>query len=111
MPVETVIEPLTLDSVKSEFQDAFEGLGRFPDPYKISTKPEVEPVIQPPRSIPMNLHARLRGKLDEMERDGIIAKVDSPTDWVQWNLDLTKSLRTSQICLLNRGFVISKTSI
>ena len=30
---------------------------------------------------------------------------------VQWNLDLTKSLGTGQICSLNRGFVISKTSI
>ena len=27
---------------------------------------------------------------------------------VQWNLDLTKSLGTSQICLLNGGFVISR---
>ena len=30
---------------------------------------------------------------------------------VQWNLDLTKSLGTGQICSLNGGFVISKTSI
>ena len=30
---------------------------------------------------------------------------------LQWNLDLTKSLGTDQICLLNRGFVKSKTSI
>ena len=80
--METVTEPLTLDSIKSEFQDVFEGLRRFPDPPKISIKPEVEPVIQPPLRVPMNLHVRLRGKLDEMERDGIIAKVDSPTDWV-----------------------------
>ena len=82
VPVETVTEPLTLVSVQTEFQDVFEGLGRFPDPYKILTKPEAEPVIQPPRRVTMNLHARLRGQLDEMERDGIIANVDSPTDWV-----------------------------
>ena len=39
---------------------------------------------------------------------------DNPTDYhheLQWNLDLTKSLGTGQICSLNRGFVISKTSI
>ena len=30
---------------------------------------------------------------------------------LQWNLDLMKSLGTGQICSLNRGFVISKTSI
>ena len=27
---------------------------------------------------------------------------------VQWNLDLTKSLGTGQICSLNGGFVISR---
>ena len=31
--------------------------------------------------------------------------------YIQWNLDLMESLGTSQICSLNRGFVISKTSI
>ena len=31
--------------------------------------------------------------------------------YIQWNLDLTKSLGTGQICSLNGGFVISKTSI
>jgi len=30
---------------------------------------------------------------------------------IQWNLELTKSLGTGQICSLNRGFVILKTSI
>ena len=29
-------------------------------------------------------------------------------DRVQWNLDLTKSLGTDQICSLNGGFVISR---
>ena len=75
----------------------FEGLGRFPDPYKISIKPEVEPVIQPPRRVPMNLHVRLRGKLDEMERDGIIAKVDSPT-----LLLLKRKMETSEYVLILR---------
>ena len=30
---------------------------------------------------------------------------------IQWNLDLTKSLGTGQICSLNGGFVISKIPI
>ena len=28
--------------------------------------------------------------------------------YIQWNLDLTKSLGTGQICSLNGGFVISR---
>ena len=35
----------------------------------------------------------------------------NPDPIIQWNLDLTKSLGTGQICSLNGGFVISKTSL
>ena len=31
--------------------------------------------------------------------------------FVQWSLDLTRSLGIGQICSLNGGFVISKTSV
>ena len=34
-----------------------------------------------------------------------------PPKNLQWNLDLTKTLGTGQICSLNGGFIISKTSI
>ena len=33
---------------------------------------------------------------------------DDDYDRLQWNLDLTKSLGTGQICSLNGGFVISR---
>ena len=33
------------------------------------------------------------------------------TNYIQWNLEVTKSMGTGQICSLNGGFVISKTSI
>ena len=77
----------------------FEGLSRFTDPYKISTKSEVEPVIQPPRRVPMNLHAWLSGKLNEMERDSIIVKVDSPTDWVHNIVVVENKNGDRRICL------------
>ena len=40
---------------------------------------------------------------------GVIAKLPvEPHIILQWNLDLTKSLGTGQICSLNGGFVISR---
>ena len=42
---------------------------------------------------------RLRGKLDEMERDGIIAKVDCPTDWVHNIVVVEKKNGDLRICL------------
>ena len=40
-----------------------------------------------------------------------VLQVNSGSFKLQWNLDLMKLLGTGQICSLNRGFIISKTSI
>lgn len=44
--------------------------------------PTATPVMYLPRRIPFTLHSRLKDKLDDMEKSGIIAKVTKPTDWV-----------------------------
>ena len=56
-------------------------------------------MIQPPRRVPMNLHAWLSGKLNEMERDSIIVKVDSPTDWVHNIVVVENKNGDRRICL------------
>lgn len=72
---------LTKQDVSEEYKDVFTGLGKF-DPYHITIEDGAEPVIHSPRRVPHGLHDRLREKLDQMECDRIIAKVDKPTDWV-----------------------------
>jgi len=72
---------LTKQDVLEEYKDVFSGLGKF-DPYHITIGDNAEPVIHPSRWVPHGLHDRLKEKLNQMECDRIIAKVDKPTDWV-----------------------------
>jgi len=45
-------------------------------------KPDAIPVVNPPRRVPEALRNRLHEELDRMENNDIIAKVNTPTDWV-----------------------------
>ena len=60
----------------------FTGLGRLEKPYHIEIHPTVSTVINPPRKIPAALQERVKAGLDDMEKRGVIRKVEEPTDWV-----------------------------
>ena len=49
--------PLTKESLSSDFQDCFEGLGTFNmKPYHIVLEPKAEPVVHAPRVVTVHLH-------------------------------------------------------
>jgi transposase InsO family protein len=67
---------------KSEFPKLFKGLGKLDKPYDIKVKDEAEPfAIYTPRRIPIPLMDKLKEQLASMEKDGVIEKVEGPTDW------------------------------
>ena len=66
----------------TEYKDVFEGLESFPGVHKIQLRPEVNPVIHPPRKVPIALRDKLEKELERMESLEVIAKVTEPTDWV-----------------------------
>ena len=72
----------TPGDILTEYKDVFEGLGSFPGVHKIQLKPEVDPVIHPPRKVPIALRDKLEKELERMESLEVIAKVTEPTDWV-----------------------------
>ena len=51
----------------TEYKDVFEGLGSFPGMHKIQLKTDIEPVIHPPRKIPIALRDKLEKELNRME--------------------------------------------
>lgn len=51
-------------------------------PYHITLDPAAEPVIHPPRSLPVHLKDLYRKELDDMLNLGVITPVDRPTHWV-----------------------------
>ncbi|UYV64758.1 K02A2.6-like [Cordylochernes scorpioides] len=57
-----------------EFPEVFEGLGQIVNPYEIKLKPGAKPyAVQTPR--------RLKTRLEELEKAGIIAQVNVATEW------------------------------
>ncbi|CAB4027032.1 Hypothetical predicted protein [Paramuricea clavata] len=56
--------------------------GSMPGTYSIKIDPTVTPVVHGPRRQPAALLPKITSKLKEMEKEGHLAKVTQPTDWV-----------------------------
>ena len=72
----------TKEQLIEEYPDHFKGIGRFPGTHKIHLWEGAKPVIHPQWKWPIAMRDKLKAKLDQMEKDGIITHVTEPTDWV-----------------------------
>ena len=90
-----------------QYQDCFQGIGCFQGEFHITLDPTVPPVIHPPQRVPEALREPLKRELDALVEQGIIPKVDEPSDWVNSLVCVTKANGTLQLCLdpkdLNRS--------
>lgn len=79
------VENVSLDSketVKNEFPALFHGLGKMEGEYNIVLKPEAQPFsISTPRRLSLPLLPKVKEELDRMEQQGVISKVEKPTEW------------------------------
>ena len=90
--------PLTRENVIKEYNDVFKGLGCLPGDYHIELDPSVKPVQHAPRRIPVPLKAMLKNKISELEKMGVIEKVDGPSDWIS-SLVAVKKGDKLRICI------------
>ena len=94
--------------ILTEYKDMFGGLGSFHGVHNIQLKPEVNPVIHPPRKVPIALPEKLEKEVERMEGLEVIAEVTEPTDWVN-SITNPEKQRTGalRVCLnprdLNQG--------
>ena len=95
------------DSLVKQYGDCFEGIGCFQGDFHITLDPLVPPVVHPPRRVPEALKGSLKKELDSLVEQGIITRVEQPTDWVNSLVCVTKSNGDLRICLdpkdLNRA--------
>ena len=71
---------ITKDIIAKEFKDMFEGLGCFEQADHTELKSDGAPVCEPPRRVPFTLRESLKINLESMEEQGVIKKVDKPTE-------------------------------
>ncbi|XP_077550696.1 uncharacterized protein LOC144163904 [Haemaphysalis longicornis] len=78
----------------------FEGLGTLPDAYTIRLKPGATPFsLSAPRRLPLPLHEPIKRKLDKMESEGVIRRVDAPTEWCAGLVAVPKGDGDYRICV------------
>ena len=97
---------LTKDDILRDYKDVFTGLGKLPGVYHIQMDKAVKPVQNTRRRVPVLLREELKAKLQDLERQQIIAKVEDPTAWIS-NMVVVKKPNKLRVCLdpqnLNKG--------
>ena len=71
-----------LEYILNEFGHCFGEIGHLSKPYHITLKPDVTPVVHPPRKVPISIRGKLKKELEHMVDLNIIIPVIEPTDWV-----------------------------
>ena len=93
------VSPLK-ERIKADFPNVFKGLGKLKGfKLRLTVKPEVRPVKQNARKVPIHVQPSLEGKLREMEDRGIIESVDEPSEWVSPLVCGTKKSGELRVCL------------
>ena len=73
---------LTEAKMRAQYSDVFTGLGEYAREYHIEVDSNVTPVIQRCRKVPYARYAKLKHIHVDLEKRGVIASVDGPTEWV-----------------------------
>ena len=82
------------------YPKCFGGVGMFKYfEYEIKVDPKVKPVVHAPRRVPIVLQPKPEAALDEMEKKGIISKVEGFTLWTNSLVIWEKANGKLRICL------------
>ena len=81
------------------YPNVFKGLGKLEPEHHIEIKEDSTPVIHASRKIPATLREKVKKEIDEMEKAGVIVKVDEPSDWVNSLVVVEKPDGNLRLCL------------
>lgn len=87
-------------NVLDRFPDVFNGdIGVLPGSVRLTLKPNAEPILRPPKRLPIELRDSAKLELDKLVNAGVLAPVDQPTDWVNQMAIATKKDGSLRICI------------
>ena len=94
----TIMQSPSGSELLSDCPELFDGLGCLPGKYAIKIDDSVEPVINPPRRVPVALRDRVIKELENMTQQGVIVPQKDPTPWVNSMVTVVKGDKI-RICL------------
>ena len=100
--------PLTLAQVLYQYNEVFDNkLGTLPGQIHLEVDQSITPMQEPVRRVPVAVKETLIKEIEDMEKDGVIKKVDEPTDWISPLVIVKKPNGRLRICMdpkqLNRA--------
>ena len=99
-PSASVSEVITLESVKEKYPNLFRELGEMSGEYHITLKEGAKPyALSVPRRVPIPLLPQVKQELENMEKTGVIFRVDQPTDWCAGMVVVPKPNGKIRICV------------
>ena len=86
--------------ILQDFPDVFsDSIGTLPGSVQLTLKPDTEPVLRPPKRLPIELRDQTKQELDRLVLKGVLAPVDEPTEWVNQMAVATKKDGSLRICI------------
>lgn len=85
---------------RSTYPEVFKGLGILKGEYKIKLRDNAAPhALSAPRRVAIPLRAKVKEELDRMEKMGVIARVEEPTEWCAGMVPIVKTSGKIRICV------------
>ena len=91
--------PLDKEAILKGYGDAFDDLGCLPGKYHIETEPTVKASQNPPQRVPIATKSAIKKMINQMIKEGILANVSEPPDWVSNMVTAKKSNGDLRICI------------
>ena len=86
--------------IKQQFLSLFTGLGTLQGDYEIKLQPDAKPFsLGTARNIPLPLRDKVKQELNDMEAQGVISKVQNPTQWCAGMVIVPKKSGGVRVCV------------
>ena len=82
----------------NHYHDVFEGLGKFEKQFKLYMNQNAVPFAAAPQRIPLKFKDKVLEKLNEMENDSVISKVNEAREWIN-NIVVVEKGEKVRICI------------
>ena len=88
-----------VEALIKEYEDVFNGMGCLPGVYDIVIDKDMPPVQNRPRKVAYALKEDFERKIGELEKQGVIAKVETPTAWISNCIAVRKPNGSVRVCI------------
>ncbi|MCG7865814.1 MAG: reverse transcriptase family protein [Candidatus Thiodiazotropha taylori] len=97
---QNISEVISLESIKQKHPNLFRELGTLDGEYHITLKEGAKPyALAVPRRVPIPLLPKVKEEIEKMEKNGVISRVDQPTDWCAGMVVAPKPNDKIRICV------------